>query len=92
MMTQSDLEPVQVLKRVAPIYPAIARQRRLSGILLVQLQVGKDGKVSNLQLISGPPIFKDAAFEAVKQWQFKPAVLNGQTIDQNTQIRLSFTP
>lgn len=92
MMTQSDLEPVQVLKRVAPIYPAIARQRRLSGVLLVQLQVGKDGKISNLQLISGPPIFKDAAFEAVKQWQFKPAVLNGQAIDQNTQIRLSFNP
>ncbi len=92
MLTQSDLEPVTVIKRVAPVYPIIAKQRRMSGILVVQAQVGKDGKVSNLQLISGPPIFRDAAFDAIKQWQFKPATLNGQPIDQATQIRLQFSP
>lgn len=92
MMTQSALEPVQVLKRVPPIYPLIAKQRRLSGVLEVQADVGKDGKVSNLQLLSGPTIFKDAAFDAIKQWQFRPAKLNGQPIDQSTKIRLQFNP
>ena len=92
MMSQSELEPVQVLKRVAPIYPAIAKARRLSGTVTVQIVVGKDGKASNLQFISGPPVFRDAAFEAVKQWQFKPARLNGQPIEQSEQIRMNFNP
>ncbi len=92
MMTQSDLQPIQVLKRVAPTYPMIARQRRLSGVVVVQAEVGKDGKVSNMQLISGPPVFREAAFEALKQWRFKPATLNGQPIEQATQIRMDFTP
>jgi periplasmic protein TonB len=92
MLTQSELEPVQVLRRVAPIYPMIAKQRRISGSVTVQGQVGKDGKISDLQFLSGPPVFRDAAFEAVKQWQFRPAKLNGQPIEQNTQIRLEFRP
>ncbi len=90
MVTQSDLEPLQVLKRVQPVYPAIAKARRLSGTVTVQGVVGKDGKVTNLQFISGPPVFRDAAFEAVKQWLFKPARLNGQPIEQPTQIRVNF--
>ena len=92
MMSQSELEPVQVIKRVAPIYPAIAKARRLSGTVTVQIVVGKDGKASNLQFISGPPVFRDAAFDAVKQWQFKPAKLNGQAIEQSEQIRMNFNP
>jgi TonB family protein len=92
MLAQSELEPVQVLKKVSPIYPAIAKQRRLNGILVVDALVDKSGKVTNLQVVSGPPIFRDAAFDAIKQWQFKPAMLNGQPIDQHTQIRLEFKP
>ena len=92
MLTQSELEPVQVVKRVSPTYPIIAKQRRLSGTLVVDALVDKNGKVTILQLVSGPPVFRDAAFDAIKQWQFKPAMLNGQAIDQNTEIRLQFNP
>lgn len=89
---QSDLEPMHVLKTVAPVYPPIARIRRLSGSVLVQVTVGKDGRAHNPQLISGQPVFRDAAFDAVKQWKFKPAVLNGQAIEQTTQIKMDFRP
>ena len=92
MISQSDLEPAQVLKKVAPIYPAIARARRLSGTVTVEFTVGKDGKVSNLKLTSGLPIFRDAAFDAIKQWVFKPAKLNGQNIDQTEQVKMAFNP
>jgi TonB family protein len=92
MISQSDLEPIQVLKRVAPVYPAIAKVRRLSGTVTVQGTVGKDGKLTNLQFLNGLPVFKDSAFDAVKQWQFKPAKLNGQPIEQTTQIQMKFTP
>jgi outer membrane biosynthesis protein TonB len=54
------------------------------------VKVGKDGKVSNPRFVSGPPVFRDAAFDAVSRYQFKPAKLNGQPIEQITQIRLNF--
>jgi len=92
MVTQSELEPVSVIKRVAPIYPPVARQRMLSGSVVVEAIVDKQGKIADLKLVSGPPIFRDAAFDAVKQWQFKPAKLNGQPIEQPTKIRLDFIP
>lgn len=91
-VAQSELVPMHVVKTVAPMYPPIARVRRLSGSVVVQVTVGKDGRVHNPQLISGQPVFRDAAFDAVKQWQFKPATLNGQTIDQTTQIKMDFNP
>jgi TonB family protein len=89
---QSQLEPLQLVRTVALPYPAIAKARRISGAVVVEVKVGKDGKVSNPKFISGPPVFKDAAFEAVLQYQFKPAKLNGQAIEQTTQIRLNFRP
>jgi protein TonB len=89
---QSSLEPLQLIKTSPLPYPSIARARRISGIVVVQVKIGKDGKVTNPQFISGPPIFKDSAFEAVTQYQFKPARLNGQPIDQTTQIRMNFHP
>lgn len=89
---QSQFEPMHVLKTVAPVYPPIARIRRVSGSVVVQVTVGKDGKAHNPQLLTGQPVFRDAAFDAVKQWKFKPAVLNGQAIEQTTQIKMDFKP
>ena len=89
-LEQSQLEPLQLLKSVSPIYPAIAKARNISGVVVVQFKVGKDGKVSSPQLISGPPVFRDAAFDAVSRCQFKPAKLNGHTIDQVTQMKFKF--
>jgi TonB family protein len=90
LLTQSDLEPVTVIKRLPPVYPLVARQHRLSGSVVVQGTVDKNGRISDLRLISGPPLFRDAAFAAVKQWVFRPARLNGQAIEQSTTIRVDF--
>jgi len=91
-IAQSELEPMHVLKSIPPLYPPIARIRRLSGSVVVQVTVGKDGKVHNPQFVSGQPVFRDAAFDAVKQWKFKPAMLNGQPIEQTTEIKMDFKP
>jgi TonB family protein len=87
---QSQLEPLQLIKTIALPYPAIAKARHMTGIVVVEVKVGKDGKVSSPKFISGPPIFKDSAFEAVLQYRFKPAKLNGEPIEQTTQIRMNF--
>ncbi len=91
-LAQSDVQPMAVIKTVPPAYPAIAQARHMSGTVIVEVKVGKDGRVTNPRLISGLSIFRDAAFDAVKQWIFRPAKLNGQPIEQSTQIRVDFVP
>jgi TonB family protein len=87
---QSQLEPLQVIRTGPLNYPPIAKARGITGPAVVQVTVGKDGKPYNPKFISGQPIFKDAAFEAAMGYQFKPAKLNGQPIEQSTTIRLMF--
>jgi TonB family protein len=87
---QSQLEPLQVVRTGPLVYPAIAKARGITGAVVVQVTVGKDGKPFNPKFISGQPIFKDAAFQAVMGYQFKPAKLNGQAIEQSTSIKLNF--
>jgi TonB family protein len=90
LLRQSDFEPVTALEKVPPVYPLVAKQYKLTGSVVVQGTVNKNGRISDLQLISGSPLFRDAAFAALKQWVFKPAKLNGQAIEQPTKIRLYF--
>ncbi|MGZ4896083.1 MAG: TonB family protein [Candidatus Angelobacter sp.] len=87
---QSQLEPLQVVRTGPLVYPAIAKARGITGAVVVQVTVGKDGKPFNPKFVSGQPIFRDAAFEAVMGYQFKPAKLNGQPIEQSTTIKLNF--
>jgi TonB family protein len=87
---QSQLEPIQVVKTGPLVYPAIAKARNITGPAVVQVTVGKDGKPYNPQYISGQPVFRDAAIQAVMGYVFKPAKLNGQPIEQSTRIRLNF--
>ena len=87
---QSQLEPLQLLRTAPLVYPAIAKSRNITGMVVVEVKVGKDGKVSSPRFVSGPAVFRDAAFDAVTRYQFKPARLNGQAIEQVTQIKLNF--
>ena len=90
--TQSSLVNASVVHTVPAVYPEIAKARHLSGAVTLKFTITKDGKVANPKFINGPVIFRDAAFDAVKQWTFKPAMLNGQAIDQETQVTMNFKP
>lgn len=90
--TQSNLVNASLLHTVPAIYPEIAKARHLSGAITLKFTITKEGKVANPKYISGPVIFRDAAFDAVKQWTFKPAMLNGQAIDQENQVTMNFKP
>lgn len=91
-LAQSELTDVQLLRSVPPVYPAIAKSRRVTGTVNVKVRVGKEGRVVAAQFVDGPVVFKDSALEAVKQWQYKPATLDGKPIEQETSIKLNFKP
>jgi len=76
---------------VKPQYPPQARQARIEGTVVLLAVIGKDGSVRDVQVKSGSPLLAQAAIEAVKQWRYKPYLLNGQPVEVDTQITINFT-
>jgi|ERR1700730_863700 protein TonB len=80
-----------LLRKIQPSYPPLARQARIQGSVLLQAEISKEGSIENLRLISGHPMLAPAAIEAVKQWKYKPYILNGEPVAVETQITVNFT-
>jgi len=80
-----------LIRRIQPTYPPLARQARIQGQVLLQAEISKDGTIENLRLISGHPMLAPSAIEAVKQWRYKPYILNGEPVEVETQITVNFT-
>lgn len=80
-----------LIHRVEPQYPMIAKQIRIQGTVVVQAFVSADGRIERPRVLSGPDILARAALDAVKQWQYRPYYLNGQPIEVETQITVKFT-
>jgi protein TonB len=80
-----------LVRKVPPTYPPLARQARIQGVVILQAQISKEGTIQNLQLISGHPMLAPAAIEAVKQWKYRPYLLNGEPVEVDTQVQVNFT-
>jgi protein TonB len=80
-----------LIRKVQPTYPPLARQARIQGSVLLQAEISKEGTIENLRLISGHPMLAPAAIEAVKQWRYRPYILNGEPVEVETQITVNFT-
>src|SRR6266700_2994973 len=80
-----------VIKRVNPTYPPLARTARVQGSVVLAAVIGKDGSIQNLHVLSGHPLLTQAALEAVKQWRYKPYILNGEPVEVDTQVTVNFT-
>ena len=80
-----------LVRKVNPVYPPLARQARISGTVVLRAVIGKDGSIQNLSLVSGHPMLAPAAIDAVKQWKYKPYLLNGEPVEVDTEIQVNFT-
>ena len=79
------------MKKVSPAYPALARSLRIEGTVRFTATIRNDGAVQNVQLVSGHKMLIQSASDAVKQWIYRPAVLNGKPVEVTTQIDVKFT-
>jgi protein TonB len=75
---------------VAPKYPAGAKAARIQGAVVLHAIIGADGKIESLEAISGPPMLYTAAIDAVKQWVYKPYVINCAATRVDTTITVNF--
>ena len=87
----SGVSTGMLVRKVPPSYPPLARQARIQGTVILQATISKEGSIENLQLISGHPMLAPAAIEAVKQWKYKPYLLNGEPVEVETQVQVNFT-
>jgi TonB family protein len=86
----SDPAESVVLHRVEPEYPESARQARIQGPVVLDVQIGPKGGVQQMTLISGQPLLAQAARDAVHQWRFRPRVVDGRPMTMQTRITLNF--
>ncbi len=85
-----DFSNKLLLQRVEPNYPAQAMQAGLQGAVVLQAWIGKDGRIQDLKLIHGSLLLGQAAYQAVKQWRYKPYLLNGQAVEAQTYVTVDF--
>ena len=76
--------------RVQPNYPALARQARIQGQVVLRAIISREGAIENLQVLSGHPMLAPAAVDAVRQWRYRPYVLNGEPVEVETQVTVNF--
>lgn len=77
--------------RVQPVYPPAAKAAKVSGQVQVQVTINEKGEVADAQVISGPPLLRDAALEAARQWQFKAIELSGNPVKAQGVLTFNFT-
>lgn len=75
---------------VQPGYPMLARQMKVEGSVILHALIGRDGKIQDLHVVSGPPILAEAAREAVKQWHFKPHFEGAESVETQAKITVNF--
>jgi len=97
----SSIEPVNLPELVArdflaqpvdPAYPPAARASGQRGSVVLQVLIGRDGTVQDAKFLQGSLVFARAAIDAMKQWRFKPYLLNGRAVSVQTAITLNFKP
>ena len=80
-----------LIQRIEPTYPTLARAARVQGDVVLSAIISTSGQIENLQLVSGHPMLVPAAIAAVRQWRYKPYLLNGQPVEVETTITVIFT-
>jgi periplasmic protein TonB len=79
-----------LVSKVQPVYPPPARQARIQGQVVLKALINQTGDVVSLELVSGHPMLAPAALEAVKQWKYRPYLLNGKAVNVETQVTVNF--
>ena len=88
----SGVQAGQLLSKVPPIYPLEAKQKHISGTVVLHSIIGKDGTIEALEVISAPDeSLAEAAMEAVSQWRYKPYLLNGKPCEVDTTVTVNFS-
>ncbi len=80
-----------LISKPEPTYPAIAKAARIQGTVVLSATISKTGTIEHLTVVSGPQMLAQSAIDAVKQWRYKPYLLNGEPVEVQTAVNVTFT-
>src|SRR5438270_445626 len=80
----------EILTQVSPVYPALAKQARISGVVRLEAVISRNGFIESLRVKSGHPLLTGAAVDAVRKWIYRPTLLNGEPVEVLTEIEVNF--
>jgi protein TonB len=86
----TSLEPAMLTRRVEPAYPVLARQTGREGRVELHAIIATDGTMQSPEVLSGDPLFYNSALAAVREWRYRPTVLNGQAVEIDTRITIVY--
>lgn len=86
-----EVTAASIITQTRPAYPSLARQARIQGTVVLHAIIDKEGKVAQLEVVSGHPLLVQSALDAVKLWRYKPTQLNGDPVEVDTTIQVTFT-
>lgn len=90
IVVSKGVQEAMILSKTIPVYPPIALKARIEGVVHLTALISREGMVTQLKVISGHPILVPAAIEAVKQWRYRPTLLNGTPVEVVTQVDVKF--
>jgi periplasmic protein TonB len=90
LVVYTHIDPAMLVHRVEPVYPTLARQIGRAGRVELRAVIATDGTIQSLQVVSGDPLFYQSALEAVRQWRYRPTVLNGEAVEVDTFITVIY--
>ncbi len=85
-----EVQMLRIVDQVKPVYPDLAKLSRTEGTVVLQVLINKDGGVTKVEITSGPALLTRAASDAVKQWKYKPTIVNGQAVEVITSVSVQF--
>ena len=86
-----EVTAASIITQTRPVYPSLARQAHIQGTVVLHAIIDKEGKVAQLEVLSGHPLLVQSALDAAKQWRYKPTQLNGDPVEVDTTIQVTFT-
>lgn len=90
LRVSSGVAEGNLLRKIEPQYPPMAKVAHIQGDVLLAATISKSGVIENLHVVSGHPILAQAAMDAVKQWKYKPYLLNGEPVEVETTVKVTF--
>jgi protein TonB len=85
------VQAAKLISQTQPVYPVIARQARISGTVALAVIITPDGHVQQISVVSGHPLLRQAALDAVKEWVYQPTLLNDQPVAVSTTVDVIFS-
>jgi TonB family protein len=85
-----DVKQAKLISEVAPVYPALAKAQHVSGGVTIDALIDANGRVTKMKVVSGPTLLQQAAMDALKQWKYQPATLDGKAVPMHLSVTIQF--